>query len=607
MIHASVVEANEQAELVSLRRALARERAKLAAVREIGLALGSTLRLDELLRLIASKISDVTDADRTTIYLVDHDNEHLVSRAAQASEIDEIRLKIGEGLAGAVAKSGEIVNLCDAYADPRFSSSWDQISGYHTQSILCVPMHNQYGRTIGVVQCLNKRGAEAFDADDVGLVEALGSEAAVSIENSKLFRSVIEMNTELLEAQERLQQKVRELDLLFDVAHVSATVGELDEMLDGFLSRAARAIGAEAASILLTDADTGDLVFRAASGGQAEAVRKLRIAAGQGICGWVAMNQQPQLVNDVALDRRHSLDVSNQVGYHPRSLLCVPLRWESGVGALELLNKGAGRDTFTEDDLKLATVVAGYVSQAIQQTEQRTRERRQERLSTIGQFLSGVLHDLRTPMTVISGYIKLIADEPDAEQRAKLSDKVRRQVQMMNAMTHETLAFARGEEVVWIRKVYLYRFFDELGEYLGKYLSDRNIKLEIDLRDRGVAYFDEAKIQRVLHNLARNAADAIGETGGKFTITVERDTDRALVIRCLDDGPGIPRAIRGRLFESFTSHGKPKGTGLGLAIVKRIVEEHEGTIDLTSEPGRTEFVLRLPEREPSPLAAETPE
>jgi len=587
---------SETQELHALRRAFARERAKLDAVREIGLALGSTLRLDELLRLIASKISDATDADRTTIYLVEQDGTALVSRAAQASEIDEIRLKVGEGLAGAVAKNGEVISLVDAYEDTRFSPTWDRISGYRTRSILCVPMRNQYGRTIGVVQSLNKRSASGFDADDIGLVEALATEAAVSIENSNLFRSVIEMNTELLEAQERLQQKVRELDLLFDVAQVSATAMALDDMLDGFLSRASRAIGAEASSILLADSDTGDLLFRAASGGEADKVRRLRIKAGQGICGWVAVHQLPQLVNDVEQDRRHSRDVSNQVGYHPRSVLCVPLRWESGVGAMELLNKGGGRDPFTEDDLKLATVVASYVSQAIQQTEQRQRQRQQERLSSIGQFMSGVLHDLKTPMTVISGYVKLLADENDETQRVELAEKVRRQVQMMNAMTHETLAFAKGEQTVWIRKVYLFKFIDDLREVLGEYLQERNITLAIDQRDRGVAYFDEAKIHRVIHNLARNAAEAIGDTGGTVTLGCDREPDGTLVLSCRDDGPGIPAEIRGRLFESFATHGKPKGTGLGLAIVKRIVEDHEGTVSVESSPGQTVFTIRLPQR-----------
>lgn len=599
MIHASAADASESAEVQALRRALARERAKLAAVREIGLALGSTLRIDELLSLIALKISDATEADRTTIYLIDGDGEFLVSRAAQASEFDEIRLRIGEGIAGVVAKSGEVVNLADAYADPRFSPTWDRLSGYRTRSILCVPMHNQYGRTIGVVQSLNKRSGERFDAEDVALVEALASEAAVSIENSKLFRSVIEMNTELLEAQERLQQKVRELDLLFDVAQVSAGALEVDELLQGFLSRAARAIGADAASVLLADPGTGDLVFRAAFGGPTETVKGHRIKAGQGICGWVAQNQQPQMVNDVGQDSRHVPEIAEQFGYVPRSVLGVPLRWETGFGAMELLNKGGGRDPFTEDDLKLATVVAGYVSQAMQDAEQRIRQVRQEHLSSIGQMLSGVLHDLKTPMTVISGYAKLLADERDAEQRAILAHKVRRQVQMMNAMTRETLAFAKGEQSVWIRKVYLYRFFEEIEETLAGYCADRSIGFTLDLRDRGIAYLDEAKIQRVLHNLVRNAVEALGPGGGSVRVTVDRDRDGTLVIEVEDDGPGIPEAIRGRLFQSFATHGKPKGTGLGLAIVKRMVEDHQGTIGVNSVPGHTCFTIRLPQHEPS--------
>lgn len=599
MIRASAADASESAEVLSLRRALARERAKIAAVREIGLALGSTLRIDELLGLIAQKISEATEADRTTIYLIDGDGEFLVSRAAQASELDEIRLRIGEGIAGAVAKNGEIVNLVDAYADSRFSPTWDRLTGYRTRSILCVPMHNQYGRTIGVVQSLNKRSSDRFDTDDVALVEALASEAAVSIENSKLFRSVIEMNTELLEAQERLQQKVRELDLLFDVAQVAAGALEIEELLQGFLSRAARAIGADAASVLLADQGTGDLVFRAAYGGPVENVRGHRIKAGQGICGWVAQNQQAQMVNDVGQDRRHVPEISAQFGYRPRSVLSVPLRWDSGFGAMELLNKGGGRDAFTEDDLKLATVVAGYISQAMQDAEQRIRQARQEHLSSIGQMLSGVLHDLKTPMTVISGYAKIMADERDAEQRAILADKVRRQVQTMNAMTRETLAFAKGEQNVWIRKVYLYRFFEEIEETLGGYCADRSIGFTLDLRDRGVAYLDEAKIQRVLHNLVRNAVEALGPGGGNVRITVDRDRDGTLVIAVEDDGPGIPEAIRGRLFQSFATHGKPKGTGLGLAIVKRMVEDHQGTIEVDSVPGHTAFTIRLPQNEPS--------
>jgi two-component system nitrogen regulation sensor histidine kinase GlnL len=67
------------------------------------------------------------------------------------------------------------------------------------------------------------------------------------------------------------------------------------------------------------------------------------------------------------------------------------------------------------------------------------------------------------------------------------------------------------------------------------------------------------------------------------------------VIRCADDGPGVPDTIRHRVFDSFTSHGKPEGTGLGLAIVRKVAEDHGGNVELKSRPGETVFTLVLPQ------------
>lgn len=581
-------------DVAALRQQMHREREKIRALQEIGAALGSTLDMDELLTMVVSRISTVMDSERSTVYLLDEETDELVSKVAQGGEIQEIRLGLGEGFAGTVAKSGRALNIEDAYEDPRFDPEWDRRTGYRTRSTLCVPMKNLHGRTIGVLQALNK--AEGyFTKEDEALLSALASQAAVSIENSKLFLSVIGKNVELLEAHEQLEKKVRELDVLFEIAQVSASAMELDELLRGVLGRTMRAVDAEAASILLADHATGDLHFQAAVGGEADAVRKLEIKAGQGVCGWVAKNGIPQVVNDLESDPRHSRHISEKVGYYPRSVLCVPLRWDDGIGAVELLNKSKGRAPFTDDDLKLATVIAGHVSTAIAQAESRARRARQDRLSTIGQFLSGVLHDLKTPMMVISSYVNLLVEEDDRSQREEIAARVQRQVQLLNTMTRETLAFARGDRKLWTRKVYLYKFFEELADQLGRELADRGIELSLELRDRGVARFDEEKIQRVLHNLARNAAEAIGEAGGHCSITVDRDSTSALLIQFADDGPGIPEAIRDRIFESFTTHGKRQGTGLGLAIVKTIVEDHGGTVDVESAPGRTVFTVRLPQ------------
>ncbi len=581
-------------DFTALLQQMQREREKIRALQEIGAALGSTLDLNELLTMVVSRISTVMDADRTTLYLLEEETNELVSKIAQGEQVREIRLRVGDGLAGSVAKTGRTLNIKDAYQDVRFDAEWDRRSGYRTRSTLCVPMKNLHGRTIGVIQALNK--AEGyFTTEDEALLSALASQAAVSIENSKLFLSVVGKNIELLEAQEQLRKKIRELDVLFEIAQVSASAMELDDLLRGVLARTMRAVDAEAASILLADDVTGDLHFHAAVGGEPDAVRKLRIKAGQGICGWVAKNGEPQVVNDVDDDPRHSRHISEKVGYHPRSVLCVPLRWDDGVGAVELLNKSQGSAPFTDDDLKLATVIAGHISTAIAQAESRARRARQDRLSTIGQFLSGVLHDLKTPMMVISSYVNMLVEEDDRKQREEIAARVQRQVHLLNTMTRETLAFARGDRKLWTRKVYLYKFFEELADQLGRELADRGIELTLELRDRGVARFDEEKIQRVLHNLARNAAEAIGDAGGRCSIVVDRDDAGALVIQFTDDGPGIPEAIRDRIFESFTTHGKQQGTGLGLAIVKTIVEDHGGTVDVESAPGRTVFTVRLPQ------------
>ncbi len=598
--------ATRSEEIEGLRELLAAEHAKVQALKDIGAASGSILNLDELLALVVSRITQVMEADRTTIYLVEDDGQQLVSRVAEGASSAEIRLDVGEGIAGWVVRTGQPINLPDAYADPRFDAEWDRRTGYKTRSILCVPMKNRLGRPMGVIQVLNKR-LGIFTNDDQAMLSALASQAAVTIESGKFFVATIQKNMELLETKQQLERKVRELELLTQIAMTSASAMALDELLEGVLQRATEAVEAEAGSILLADPKSGDLMFRSAVGGAPEKLLAQRIPAGQGICGWVIEHRTPRVVNDVESDAQHFRDLSDVVGWWPRSVLAVPLHWEGAdgeerEGALELLNKAHGHASFTDDDVRLATVVASHVSTAISLAEARERRGREERLSTFGQLLSSVLHDLRTPMTVISGYVREIADDEDPVQRARFADVVLRQIDLINSMTRETLAFARGDRTLWVRKVYLKSFFEELRDQLERELEGRGVRIELELLDRGVARFDQHKIQRAVHNLARNAAEAIGppharKRGGTFRMKVARRGDGAVTIECADDGPGLPPQIRHTLFDSFTTHGKEGGTGLGLAIVRKVVDDHGGTIEVDSEPGRTVFRIALPQRD----------
>jgi signal transduction histidine kinase len=144
--------------------------------------------------------------------------------------------------------------------------------------------------------------------------------------------------------------------------------------------------------------------------------------------------------------------------------------------------------------------------------------------------------------------------------------------------------------------VYLQKFFGDVKNQLESQLAYHNVELVLDLQDRGTARLDEGKILRVIHNLSRNAAEAMVDSGGKFTIKVTRDRDDgALVVHFADTGPGIPKDIEHRLFQSFVTSGKKGGTGLGLAIVKKIAEEHGGSVSVSSSSKGARFELRLPQ------------
>lgn len=605
--------ATQSQEIAGLREELAREHERLLALQDIGAASGSILNIDELLSLVVTRITRVMECDRTTIYLLDEEGKDLVARVAEGEQRHEIRLPVGAGLAGWVARSGQLQNIADVYDDHRFDPAWDQRTGYRTRSMLCVPMKNRLGRPLGVIQCLNKRHG-AFTIEDEAMLSALAAQAAVTIENGRFFVQTIQKNMELLETKQQLERRVQELDVLVEIAHVSASARSLDQLLEGVLGRAVRAIDAEAGSILLAE-DGGHLRFRCAIGGAPQAIARVQIPVGTGICGWVAQNRQPKVVNDVSADTRHRADVAASVGYRPRSVLAVPLSWTEpdgtdGIGALELLNKHAGRGPFTEDDVRLATLIASNVSSAISLARARERTEREERLATIGQLLSGVLHDLKTPMAVIAGYTRELTLTEEPPLRERFAQTILKQVDLINAMTRETIAFARGDRSVWLRKVYLKQFFEEVLDQLRRELEPKGVEIELVLEDKGVARLDQHKIQRAVHNLARNAAEAIGppqgrRRGGKVTLRVARRAGtadglpEAIVIECIDDGPGIPEEIRERVFESFITHGKASGTGLGLAVVKKVADDHGGAVEVESVPGRTVFRLVLPQIEAS--------
>ncbi len=146
--------------------------------------------LPRLLKLITADTTQVMDADRSSLFLVDEDRGEIYTLIAEGIDFKEIRIGMDQGIAGYVARTGETVNVKDVYQDKRFDSATDKRTGYHTRTILCMPLFSpRTGDTLGVIQVLNKRDGY-FTEYDENLLSAFASQAAVAIENAQFFEEL---------------------------------------------------------------------------------------------------------------------------------------------------------------------------------------------------------------------------------------------------------------------------------------------------------------------------------------------------------------------------------------------------------------------------------
>ena len=155
-------------------------------------AIATELKLDVLLKNIMEASSELLDAERSTLFLFDEKKNLLWSRFAQGLEQELIELKPGEGIAGTVWKNGKFEIIEDPYNDARFNPDIDLKTGFKTRNILCIPIRNKEGITIGVAQALNKRDGKFTDRD-VKRLTSLNAQVSAALENAQLFENVLSM------------------------------------------------------------------------------------------------------------------------------------------------------------------------------------------------------------------------------------------------------------------------------------------------------------------------------------------------------------------------------------------------------------------------------
>jgi len=570
--------------LDQLKKTLERKEIEMQSIQHIGKALSSELRIEQLLQLIMDEVTRLMNAERSTFYIVDEERGELWSQIAQKAEILEIRLKIGTGIAGHVAKTGEIINISDAYNDDRFDPSTDKKTGYHTRSILCMPIFEPTTKKrtkpaiIGVLQVLNKIDGVFTDSDE-DLLSSISSQVAISIINSRLYSA--------------LEKKINEVNLLYEIEREMNQAYNLEELLNKLVEKICEALKIEASLISLLDQNNEYFTLRAAQNINLENLKDFTFSKTEGLTGKVTKKAKAMVINNTTTETLFEAEFWNQLSLKINQLVLTPLIINKQViGILMLFNKSEQDEFFREEDIRIIDSLASQISRSIEAYRLRDEKIQAERLASIGNMMSAIVHDIRTPMNNINGFVDLMQEENEMATREEYAEIVMTQIKTLTNMTTDILDFAKGKTNILPIKYPVNKIIDRFNKVFEHDVTSRGYQFETACNTQSMIYVDPEKIHRVFMNIMKNALEAM-DKGGKFSLTADQENGE-VVFKLSDTGQGIPAEIKDRLFDSFVTSGKEGGTGLGLAIVKELVDQHKGKIEVDSVPKKgTTFKIYL--------------
>jgi K+-sensing histidine kinase KdpD len=277
--------------------------------------------------------------------------------------------------------------------------------------------------------------------------------------------------------------------------------------------------------------------------------------------------------------------------YQSEESIYFPMHKYGVVALFEDSEKGLNNDR-----VYMIRLFLEQAAQAIDNAELQEELIRSEKLSAVGQGISMVAHDLRSPLGNIISLVELIKmsdDEPDAVSH--YLDLITQSAQNASSIVNDILDFTRNTDMEK-QRVPADHIVKRVLEDAERLDTRDRVKLETEPSNGLEVYCDFSKMQRVLSNLVRNSAEAMTKADvedPRVRIrTEERDGEVHFVVS--DNGPGLPEEIRDSLFVPFVTRGKNAGTGLGLAIVKHFVDAHGGHVDVDTGKNGTTFDIALP-------------
>ena len=584
----------------------AQRRQEAEALRDIAAALNSTLNLDEVLERILANVGRVVPHDAAYIMLIEAGMAHVVrTRIYTGHEVEKKSLASTFVVAETpnlrqMASDGQPLVIPDTKAYP----AWVDIPETRwVRSYAGLPICLD-GKVIGFLNLVSATPG-FFNAMHAERLWAFVDQAAVALKNARLHTET--------------QHHAKKLAALNKASRAMASTLELATVMEQAMSEVKTLLEAEAASVLLRDPASQELVFATVAASYAEILTGMRLPLTAGIAGWVMQERQPVLVDDVQQDPRFYDRIDQVTGLTTHSLLAVPLEYKDEViGVIEVINKA--RETFNQYDLEMLEALTSSAAIAIEnarlykdlqdrmQTLQETQAQliHSEKMAALGRLVASIAHEINNPLQSVQTCLTLTREELEGSQRRDKLDRylniVEGEIDRISAIVRRMRDFYRPARREF-QMTDLHAVLESVLELAGKQLQHSEVTVErawaIDLPEIRA---NPDHLKQVFLNLALNAIDAMPEGGLLRIITtldqmpVEHGQPALPAIRLefCDTGEGMPPETLDHLFEPFFTT-KKSGSGLGLSISYGIIEAHKGQITVTSQIGLgTTFTIFLP-------------
>jgi len=566
------------------------------ALAKISRALSATERVGtgEVLQLIVDSARELmSQAEKSVIHLLEAEGQILFARAVsgfdeQEKEYRRVKMRLGEGVAGQVIREGITINIGDIRAHPQFLIS-DSLPTF--RSLLVAPVHSGPQR-IGTIS-VQSAVSNAFTTKDAELLNALAVQAAIAIENTRLF--------------ETTQQRLREVNALYKISQALATSLDPDELIEDVVTLLQKNFEYYHVQIYLLDASTGDLVLKKGSGeiGAQLLQQGFRLPQGMGIISHVIETGVPFFTNNV---NAVVFFVHNPLLPDTQSELTVPVKLEGKVvGVLDIQHTAARQ--LREGDLQLMMAVADQLSVVLQkanlytnlqtalQQEQTIRSQliQSERLALVGRLLASVSHELNNPLQAIQNALFLLKEESNLSNQARQDlDVILAEAERMAALIERLRSAYRPVRIKDFLPVELNGLIEDVHMLIATHMRQKQIAFEFfPDPDLPPASGLQDQIRQVVLNLFLNAIEVMKPGGRLIVQTRSLPAQNEVLFTVTDTGPGIDLEILPQIFEPFITS-KHTGTGLGLTVTHDIIEQHHGRIEAkNAAPGQGGAIFNI--------------